>query len=569
MIRLAQRVQSTKGYQRSTQVGPIDLRLDSNEGVAPPLKILINGELVPSSLLSSYPDDLPLRQELATEFGLDADEVIITAGADDALDRICRSLIEPGKNLVVPAPSFEMIPRYVELAGGQCREIPWLTGGFPVAEALQAIDESTAAICVVTPNNPTGLTASIQDLLQISKAAPQCAIILDLAYGEYCGDAMPAELLEIPNLIITRTFSKAWGLAGLRVGYALAAPPLLDALRAAGSPFPVSALSMQLVLGQWQTQRKQMQQQVRATSKIRKRLANSLIKLGCTVGDSQANFVLATVDNPTWLRQGLAGLGIAVRQFPGREYLGNSLRLGCPANEEEMDRLERAMQTVMQPQAMLFDLDGVLADVSQSYRIAISQTCSTFGVSVSGEEIEQLKLVGGFNNDWVLTQELMASKGVERSLEQIREVFDRIYLGEAGKPGLCSQERLLIQPQKLADLASKLSLAIVTGRPRADAQMFLQQHAIGDFFSVQICMEDAVPKPDPAPVKLAMKQLGVDRAWMIGDTVDDIRAARSADVLPLAVLAPEANRNLNLNALAAAGAATVLDSVTQLTELLP
>jgi phosphoglycolate phosphatase-like HAD superfamily hydrolase len=109
----------------------------------------------------------------------------------------------------------------------------------------------------------------------------------------------------------------------------------------------------------------------------------------------------------------------------------------------------------------------------------------------------------------------------------------------------------------------------VTGRPRDEARWFLERMGIADLFRAVVCMEDAARKPDPAPVRLALARLGVRRAWMIGNTPDDVRAAAGADVVPLGVVAPGDDLAATAAALADAGAARVLDQLADLEELLP
>jgi HAD superfamily phosphatase len=113
-----------------------------------------------------------------------------------------------------------------------------------------------------------------------------------------------------------------------------------------------------------------------------------------------------------------------------------------------------------------------------------------------------------------------------------------------------------------------LPLAVVTGRPRAEARWFLERVGIAELFRVVVCMEDAARKPDPAPVRLALARLGVRRAWMVGNTPDDVRAAAAADVVPLGIVAPGDDLDATAAALADAGAARVLDQLSDLEELL-
>ncbi len=121
----------------------------------------------------------------------------------------------------------------------------------------------------------------------------------------------------------------------------------------------------------------------------------------------------------------------------------------------------------------------------------------------------------------------------------------------------------------LERLSRRLPLAVVTGRPREEARWFLEREGIAGLFHATVCMEDAARKPDPAPVRLALARLGVRAAWMVGNTPDDIRAALGASVVPLGIVAPGDDLVATSAALTEAGAACVLNNVTDLEELLP
>jgi HAD superfamily hydrolase (TIGR01548 family) len=269
------------------------------------------------------------------------------------------------------------------------------------------------------------------------------------------------------------------------------------------------------------------------------------------------------------VQRGLAALGIAVRAFAGRADLDGWLRITLPGEEAVFDRLCRALRAVLAPEAVLFDLDGVLADVSGSYRQAILQTAASYGVELSGEEIVAAKAAGGANNDWELTRRLLAAHGVEAPLDEVTDRFEALYQGSDGRPGLRLSESLLVERSWLARVAASHRLGVVTGRPAADAERFLSEHGVSDLFSAVVTMEEAPAKPDPAPVRLALNRLGVERAWLLGDTVDDARAARAAGVLPVGVVAPGDPRATVTQALLAAGAAVVLPTTETLTEVLP
>jgi HAD superfamily hydrolase (TIGR01548 family) len=158
---------------------------------------------------------------------------------------------------------------------------------------------------------------------------------------------------------------------------------------------------------------------------------------------------------------------------------------------------------------------------------------------------------------------------VQASLQEVTERFERLYQGGEGTPGLRELEGLICEKGLVERIAARYPVAVVTGRPRADAQRFLDTHGLTGVPTAMVCMEDAPLKPDPAPVRLAMEKLGVNRAWMVGDSPDDMRAARSAGVVPIGVIAPGDRSDVVSKALESAGASRVLTDLSALEELLP
>lgn len=554
---------------------PIDLWLAGNEGRAP-----VDLPSCEAADLARYPSARALEAALASRFGVSPEQVLVTAGADDGLLRIALAYVGGGRVMVVPTPTFEMLPRYVALAGGAVQEVAWPGGPYPVDDVLACAD-GAAAIAIVSPNNPTGATADRAALEVVARAAPDALIVVDAAYAEFVGDMeedLTSAALALPNAVVLRTFSKAYGAAGLRVGYVLGPASVIAHLRAAGNPYPVATPSLRYALAALQPEgQRAMRASVELVRGARASLSTALTDLGLQVAPSAANFVLVRVAArapaaaPTLdailLRDLLAGLGIAVRAFPGRAGLEDSLRITVPATHGELQRLLAALGACLAPEALLFDMDGVLADVSRSYRAAILATAASFGARVTADDVQRAKDRGGANDDWSLTQRLMEAAGVVRTLAEVTTRFEALYQGTEATPGLRATETLLAPRGFFVALRARFRLAVVTGRPRSDALRFLREHDLDDLFDVLVAREDAPLKPDPAPVRLALTQLGVTRAWMIGDTPDDLRAARDACVVPIGVLAEPTSRAAP--ALVAGGAARVLEALTDLASLLP
>jgi HAD superfamily phosphatase len=231
---------------------------------------------------------------------------------------------------------------------------------------------------------------------------------------------------------------------------------------------------------------------------------------------------------------------------------------------------------------LIFDMDGVLVDVSESYRETIACAAERFtGVKPTPEYIQECKNRGGFNDDWKLTHHIVTEAGVDVPFERVKECFQELFLG-----GLMLRERWVAQPGLLRRLAERFDLAILTGRPRDEAELTLKRFAGPVVFRPIVCMGEARPKPDPegllrivgcggaetpgTPAGMPAWQAGgpLHRAFYVGDTVDDARCAQAAGVPFIGIAAPSNPLYIDLVFLfQAAGAYAIVDDINYLEEV--
>lgn len=546
-------------YSPPSFTNPIDLDLSKNEGRSgPSARAALAAGL--QDRISKYPDSSRLRQALAEHFGVAIDQVLVTAGGDDALFRCILS--RSGGRVVATNPSFEMIRRYAWQAGSALEEIEWWEGELPTAELVAAAKADDLAV-IVSPNNPTGSVVTAEDLVAV--AAGFDLVVLDAAYAEFADDDLTGTALELGNVVVIRTLSKAFGLAGLRVGCLLGNPTVIERIGAYGSPYPLSSVSAEIAVDALADQVAMTEFADRVRDE-REELTDFLTEIGAAPLPSQANFVLARFPDAGWVVSVAASLGVGLREFPDRGDLDGYVRITLPGEASDFQRLVSTLEKAVDPEAIIFDLDGVLADVSRSYRAAIIETAAGFGVNLAPETIAAAKAEGDANDDWDLTRRLCSAAGVEVPLQMVKDRFERLYQGDRKAPGLKREERPLLDRESLAGLARRLPLAIVTGRPHSDAVEFLDRFDMGAFFQTVVTREDGPMKPDPGPVRKALAGLGVDRAWMLGDTRDDLLAARGAGVVPIGVVPPGDDPARARESLSQA--VVVLDNTAQIVEVL-
>ncbi len=340
-------VAGAEPYRAPPSAYPVTMRLHASEGPPPPPALLEAMLARARGVVNHYPDSGPLRALLAERMGVDPERLLVTAGADEAIDRVCRAYLEPGRNLVLPDPGFEMIGKCGRLTGASLRPYSWMEDPFPVEEVGRRTDDATGVVAVITPHNPTGLAMGEADLRAVAERARGALLLVDLAYADFADVDLSAVALEYEHALVVRTLSKAWGLAGLRIGYACGHPEVVARLGAAGGPYAMSTASLWLAEGWLRSGAPFMRAYVAAVRKRRARIADLLRGSGAEVWPTQANFVFARIEGADALREALAARGIVVRGFPGHPRLGDCLRIGCPPDDEAMARFCRVLADIL------------------------------------------------------------------------------------------------------------------------------------------------------------------------------------------------------------------------------
>ena len=219
---------------------------------------------------------------------------------------------------------------------------------------------------------------------------------------------------------------------------------------------------------------------------------------------------------------------------------------------------------------IVFDMDGVLAEVTESYREAIVQTVKYFtGVQVARDSIQDYKNQGGWNNDWALSQKIAADLGVQIDYDTVVEKFNEFFLGEDGG-GLIRREGWFPQEGLLERLGRRFELSLFTGRLRYDADITLRRFAAGIAFDPMICADDVTAaKPAPEGLVAIQRQRPGKKLWYVGDTVDDARCARAAGVPFIGIVAEShLSRNEILRLFEEEAAIAVIENVNEIVEVL-
>lgn len=285
-----------------------------------------------------YPDAYaaPLKAALAAYVGVGVDAIATGCGSDDILDSSFRAFARPGERLAYVAPTFPMAAYFARMNGIDSYSVPLAADGTFDPDALLARDPALVYLC--SPNNPTGAALDPGAVERVIERA-RGVVVLDEAYAEFAGTSRASEAPTRPGLLVARTLSKAFALAGLRVGYAIAAPELVTQIELSRGPFKVGALAERAATAAVTHDVAWMREQAARAVAQRERLADGLRGLGLTPLPSAANFVCVLVPGASRIAAAMRARGIAVRPFDGLPGVGDVLRITASPDEEQRQML--------------------------------------------------------------------------------------------------------------------------------------------------------------------------------------------------------------------------------------
>ena len=347
MLEARAAVKGLRAY-RPPLAGRQGLRLDFNEstvGCSP--RVLTRLRALDAETLARYPEREPVEADVAGFLRLDAAQVLLTNGVDEAIHLLCATYLEPGDEAIIVVPTFAMYAIFAQAEGARVVQV--LSGEdfvFPLETLLSHISPRTRFIAVANPNNPTGSAAPCEILLQVAQAAPHAAVLVDEAYFEFHGKTMFSLPAWPPNLFVARTFSKAYGLAGLRIGILAGNEEQISMVRRVASPYNVNAVAL-AVLPEALRDQEYVSNYVDQVRHGRERLQQELKALRLHYWPSRANFVLVRVGPPyAEFIQAMRAQGILLRDRSSDPGCEGCVRLTV-GSTEHTQTLINALRDVM------------------------------------------------------------------------------------------------------------------------------------------------------------------------------------------------------------------------------
>ncbi len=301
------------------------LRLDFNEntvGCSPKVIEFLKDRL-DQGQLATYPEYTEAREEIADYFGVPEDQMLFTNGTDEAIQVLMNTYVDDGDDVIILRPSYAMYRFYAEVAGASVRDLDYRphTLQFPLDELLDAIQPDTRAVLISNPNNPTGAAVTLDGIEKILRRAQNAAVLIDEAYYEFCGITALRHVEVYPNLFVSRTFSKVFGMAAMRFGCVFSQASNIASMHKCQSPYSVNTLATLAARAAVQDTT-YITRYVTEVLAARELLYVGLEKLSVPYWESHGNFVLANFgERAIEVRDKLRDRGILVRdrsyEYPG------------------------------------------------------------------------------------------------------------------------------------------------------------------------------------------------------------------------------------------------------------
>ena len=321
-------------------------KLASNESPYGPLPSVLEVIAEAASGINRYPDNgaQALIGALAERFAVPADHVAVGCGSVGVLKQLVEAVSDPGDEVLYAWRSFEAYPTTADLAGATSVRIPLTEETHDLAAMAKAVTPQTRLILVCNPNNPTGTVVREPELTDFLDQVPaDCLVVLDEAYREYIRDPSVPDGIDLyrdrPNVAVLRTFSKAYGLAGLRVGFLIGHEAVAEAVRKTMLPFTVNSVAQAAAIASLNAER-ELLERVETVVRERDRVSAVLRADGWTVPDSEANFVwLRLGDHTSRFAAACDAAGISVRPYAGE---GARISIGTNAANDALLAVARA-----------------------------------------------------------------------------------------------------------------------------------------------------------------------------------------------------------------------------------
>jgi histidinol-phosphate aminotransferase len=520
---------------------------------------------MPEDWTSRYPEYPEFVEKLAAMYGIRPENLILTNGSDEGIMVVCNTFIEPGEDTaIVSRPCFSVIPHSLRLAGAKLVNVDVLPDlNFDIEGIETALKAGAKIAFFATPENPTGAQLSAEVIESWCKNYPNTLIVIDEAYGDFSNTTVLHLIEKYNNLLILKTFSKAWAMAGLRLGCVFGQPQMIEYLRLVTPVFSVNNAAL-WTASQLLDRRDDVTKYVAEVNDRKTRLVKNLQERGFGVINGAGNSILLSLGILAdkfcqFCRDERVLVRNRSRQvFPTPEFdpMWGRIRVSI-GTEAEQELFLNTLDKFQKSYGIIFDLDGTLVDTSASFDETVAQMVDRYsGKPLQKDELRKLREEGGYNDDWVASIELLKRRGVTMSMREFSPEATKLYLSLAPQT-----ETLLLEIEALTRIAKRFPTFIVTGRTRGEYDPVWGER-LNPLFKRVYCLDD-IPglgaKPSPDYINRNLQDFDLKHGVYVGNSVDDMAAALGAGIDRIAI-----TTSASEEALREAGAQLVISCMSEL-----
>ncbi len=515
--------------KRSEEPRMFKVRLDLNENsVGCPPKVLEMLRMLgpfDSEYLSCYPEYGSLEEKIAEYHHVSPENILLTNGAHEALHCIIDTYVEEGDKVIVPSPASSFLDKLITLRRGVIEPVLYHKDfSFPLPELLHALKDNPRMVITVSPHNFMGTSIEENDLKTL--LSKNTIVLLDETYSDFTGVSHVKLVEDFPNLFVVRSFSKSYGLAGLRLGYIASDSENIKNLEKVKLPFSVNTIAD--MAGYTALDGTYLEEVVEKMRQEREFFCKELLNLGVKAYPTDANFVLIDFGeecNKIW--QALQDEDVLVKNLNNYPLLKGYVRVTVGSRDDN-EILMEVLRETLPPEAILFGLGGVFVDEGESYPVAAKKAAEFFSSTCVD-----------FESGWDIAERIIHFTEEKVSQEEVMKKFQSLLMGD-NFDGIIKNEKPIFDTNFLEELRKDYKLGIVTSRPKEVALYTLERFNLRKYFDTVITRDDVCGKykPEPHGIRLAIKNLQVNRAVFVGNTYVDMLAAESAKAVPIAIVSP-------------------------------
>ena len=498
------------------------VRLDFNENTSSPEEI------------GAYPEYARFMEILSERLSLPKERLILTNGTGEAISLIAVTFIEPGLDRALTSnPTFALIPHNLKLVGAKLTQVPstedWR---FDIEKIEDELKRGVKLAFFASPDNPIGALLTQKQVRDWCQRYPETLFAIDEAYAEYGGESSLPLAGLLPNLLVLRTFSKAWGMAGLRLGAIGGDQKLIDHLLKVRAPYSVNVEALRRACELFAKSGK-IHSDAKELLMRRPPLLAYLNERGFRTSAGGGNFflIMAGADAAplcNFLRQ----RKILIRDQSSKAKMEGIVRVTVGTDEENRLFL-KGIGDFRKSRALIFDLDDTLVDTSKSYDETVTELVKRYSkTTLERTQLAELRSRGGFNDDWDAAFELLRQRSIDVLRSLIEKEGKEIYLALAR-----DREQLMFDENIMKELAKRFRLFIFTGRPRDEYEPVWGER-LTPLFEKVYCKDDFAgicPKPAPNMLKALLEKEKLAGGYYVGNSIDDVRCAKGAKIRSICV----------------------------------